>query len=443
MDVSENPNEIVRNLASFMLSYEHFTKKSYFPFILYNTFESLDPTDFTTMLSTLKDSDNKNAAIRDTLNTVISTYTDISSVEGYISKSTGMIKPAYNFFFPASPTSTDNLFTEIVDSYTDPLPALGPAMNDTVINTYIRKMQRTFSVIYFVIYRTVATKLVDLPGDYSALRSALPNSSFADIIAMCKDLCDKLFVGENFNTMMSLDDYVSQITSNVYNTNVNNVIVEPYKRQLFLIVFYPYMVFKYLTNFIIPSPVMSSTFKGSRNVYVRRAAILAVYMFHSYFFFSLYVLSARISPSSDHTQKLRVILDSNGIHTFNQEILQNSRKDYQQIETVTESAFAISSQISEKNREIELSRNNIHTAIKADANAKNRLKKAVIIKWVWFALLVNFLIGFGVLSFFIVRSTGKGKLDLARKLVSAGNISCTVVVVVLCIFGIYYVAKKF
>jgi hypothetical protein len=413
-----------------------------------------DQVEFNQFLADLSSKhESKNA--KDTISFFIEKCTDISSVDGYIkldqTPSTG-----YGYMFPMSANSTTNIFSTLTSNYTTPLPALGPAEDNTVISKYIDSMLDVFSMVFYMVYNVLSTA-ADVGG--SQYKPKLPaNLNFPSFNTKVQSLCATIFQFDAFTTSMSLDEYIEKITANLYDPTINTVFTEPLQNQLFIICFYPFFTYKYICNFIVPSPKLSAADKGSRNVYVRRAAIMSIYMFHAYFFFSFYGLSARISPSSDFTTKLRQLLDSNAIHPFTQEsLMDNDQLDA--LDGKTNAAFEITSRIEQTNREIEMSRTNINTVIFAEPKMNARLKRAKIAKWIWFSLFVVYVLI--ILIFCIILIQGKAAIgvpgieskflnetgisleDFLNKVASGGNIVSALFIIVLCISGIIYASKKF
>jgi hypothetical protein len=437
MSSPEDSEDVIKNISSFVHTYEHFCNQTKFPYPLYNKFERMTPAEILDVLNYLSNENNTNAV--EVVNYFIEKCTDISNTDGYVlNNDTTVRKPGYQYMFPIGPTSTDNMYILLTSSYTDPLPALGPAQDDTIMQLYMSKMLTMFTMVFFMVYNVLAVKISNIGGSQFSSKFGYL-ASFASFYGEVQALCNVLFQYEAFNTSMTLDTYIKNITTNVYDKTVNKIFTEPIKRQLFIACFYPYFVYKYMCNFILPSPKLSATSKGSRNAYVRRAAIMGVYMYHAYFFFSVYVLSARISPSSDFTYKLRMIMDSNAIHPFNQESINDSGQ-VTALEDKAKQAFQMSTRIDNTNREIEMSRSNINKVLGAEPALKKRLKKATVIKWLWFGMIMVYIVLISVIYILAKLPIGKTRVPL---LISIGQITSIVTIIGLCLSGTIYVSKKF
>lgn len=435
--------ETILELYSFLTTFEQFSKNVRFPHILYNTFayNTLGTTNqaqaFMIFLDNITDPSTSYVSMIDE---TIRQFTDVSSINTYVFDS--MPTPMYDVFFPSNSKATGTLFNKIMELYQTPLEPIGPTVADSadkaVTNTYLKNMGDVFGMVFYMVLHTLYSNLTNSDNTKkNAILNYIQSSNIC--IEKCRLLCEKIFNAENFNTNMTSRRYVDGLVSLVFNQVTNTVLTNNYVKKIFVICFYPFFIFKYISNFIISTNGPHGNEKGSRSAYVRRFAIQSMYMFQIYTLYSIYTIATRISPSDERTQKLRLVLDSNAIYPFLQEynaMMEGSEK----IGVNTTSSFQLTNKISDANREIEITRNNINNIINAQPELNSALKKAKLRKQIWIIVLILY-ISFTFTMLFLVDASSNN-VDKMKSYIGYIQIVSYLLIAILCVSGITYVGKK-
>lgn len=457
-------------LENYMITYEHFMNTAMFPHLLYTTVATADIQNLmmnlatntigggspqTTTTTTAEASPQlapittttmiPKSVYDDKLKIFKTYYVDMTTTSQYDTSNTSTAAFVGMFKGIIDGSSTgDSLYSNIVGSYKIPLPAIGPAVKNEVCKQHISTMELMFKVMFYALYKTIQTKTVNNSSqNLSAYASSLDSYDTLTSFNLYVDArLREIYTREVFNTDMDFATYMSSVVNGIndagFKTRKNPA--DNTERYLFYIAFYPYFLYRYFSHFVLPSPYADATSKGSRNVYVRRQGILNMYMFQIYMLFSVYVLFARLEPSGEKANAVRMVMDTNAINLFVQESdSMDTEKLTKTLNTATEAALSKTHSMTQTNRDIEMSRNNINKVLNNEPKTNAALKKAIALKWFWMSMLVVY----GVFAIAAIALYHLGGENIKKMIPGLVQLVSAIYIVGLSISGMVYVANKF
>ena len=360
------------NLTSMLISFERFRSTVCFPTLMYLNTDQLSLDVVRTKLTGLRANATSAQSLEETIGIV-------NSLVNYDIENFGITTSQYLF------SNSDSLFSTMTSSYSKYMQAIGPQA--TVPNDYALNMMALCIEQFIMVNNTFQTKLQS-----TDLIQRIEGTSMT---ASLSSLCSHIITNVTFSPEETFDEFADHVNKLVHDST-NMYVTDPIRRQLFMISFMPYFALQYIINFIAQS-TLSGKGKAPQNAYVRRFAILCVYIFHYYIIFSAYNASIKYDPAGTHSIKLRLILDNIITNILNQEdaamdFMNQFRKSHQ----TTKKSFDLTKRIYETNRQIESIRNKLSTVLANEATLTPQYKKAMMLKWMWLSFLSIYI------TFFIV-----------------------------------------
>ena len=238
------------------------------------------------------------------------------------------------------------------------------------------------------------------------------------------------YVNSNNN---SIDDYIKSLYDGAYKIANENKNFTDSHFNLFFVTFLPYFYFLYIVS-LLPSANLSATNHGVRDGIIRRLSVLAFYKFFMYFFYSIYKVSALYDPNSTTTAQIRQILDINMSSLFDQDTNNAmSTKILDDLNAETRSNMDKFAKLQGNNQKITMNRSNITNILTIKQQADAELKKAILIKWVWFSFLLIYLVLIPIVYF----------VPLFKKNVEYFLIYSLIWAIILTIIGMVAIVKNF
>lgn len=357
-------------LVSIVKSYEMFINLTKFPLMFYLDGGVVPDTSvLTTLMTAMQDNDTNKASYTLSMNAIMVACANRS------------IPPSREM-----QNSLMNVFNTIIAVFAKPPTPLGPASGvpgeyDSAIRLICTANAKAFQT-------TLKKMLIDRNmNNMAASMSEL--SSVSDVAATVHmNMINIIEANCDFTPTMSLDEYLGKVYNVVQNKAINMVIANKFERQIFMLSFTPYFIFRYITKFI-PSAVYTPADKGVRSATLRRVAIMCVYMFILYTLYGAYRLSSQIDPASSSTASLRLLIDSTATYVFNQDSLEMSnRKSLDALNARAQIFRDSSTGMNTLNREVESSRSKMTTTITSVTQLNAPYDSAVMQKRVWFAFLI-------------------------------------------------------
>lgn len=244
----------------------------------------------------------------------------------------------------------------------------------------------------------------------------------------------------NFSPSQDASRYISDLFDTLMN---NKNILDKYKAtpiyldkmmiKLVFIAYYPYFLFKYITNHIAVADLEAEN-KAPRNAYIRRYAVICAYVFQLYTMYTIYKLSARFYPTDPETSKLRLTMDTSILYLLNEEESQlNIESAVESLHGQTQSTFEKTRSLDSIAREIEAVRNNLKTIAMNEAELNADVAKSATAKWVWLSFLLLYIV-FAVVVLVFLR---ENEMMFTGLYIVSGTLA-----LILLIIGVVNVAKK-
>ena len=371
---SEEQKSITKRLVESVSSFGTFSKVSLFPLILGNSFSEDTTTvseaiSFVNMLASnangSRSLDNLRQIVLPFLNTKLSNndnYTDV-----LFNQSNSFVK--------------NTAFEYLVDG-------LKPITKTDVFPVvYLENMNLVCSHVFYVLYYQFYKKFEQ--SEYTNF----PIVTQTNIRKICSNLSAN--ISENvafYPDIDTMDDFLIRCYNSIYDVKLNtSTIIKNEKCELFAVAFLPYFMLLYFSKFISEKNIIATN-KAPRDFVIRRVSTECVYIMHIYILYGIYKLSARFSPSSEETYQMRLLLDATVINVFDTE-----KKEFDSDTNIIDLHNNIKN-IFDKNDDAQA----IHTKIDYLNNAtitiqhnldelNKKYKGIVILKWLWFELLLVFL----------------------------------------------------
>jgi hypothetical protein len=136
-------------------------------------------------------------------------------------------------------------------------------------------------------------------------------------------------------------------------------------------------------------PDLYATNKAPRDAVVRRVAISCVYELHLYMIYACYKYSAKYSPSSQQTYKLRMLLDTNVVQVFESE--HRDIEDQYSINMLhedTKAAFEKNDRLKSISSDIDFVRDSISNVSYNAGDLQKQLRTQTAWKWFWVSMII-------------------------------------------------------
>ena len=404
---SLKPDDIEKNLQKFTNTFELFTKKTFYPSILcLNLGLTGDRTNVTNILYAKLKSTTSSLLLPDLYSALLSATTP-GSTSYVTNNSLAFFKnqAIYNSLFSSAGTVTAVIPSFITRFQHDPLPNISTFVNsDTPApSMYETLLQETFKNIFVNMSNYMYTNSSQSIGqDFQ--KTVSESTTNTDCTELCKYIKDHIYTYISSATTSStdIDSYINNIYTDVVGklSNINSFSMSISHFNLFFLCFLPYFYFLYM-YYLLPTATLSSTYHGSRDGIVRRYTILAFYKYMMYVFFATYKLSALVDPGSQSTMLLRSILDTNMTSLFDQDAANVlSSNMIEDVSKETQNNMNKMSSLQVNNNKIVSNRQNLNNILILQKKASADLNTAIIIKWVWFTVLMLY-IGAAVAVYFL------------------------------------------
>lgn len=221
---------------------------------------------------------------------------------------------------------------------------------------------------------------------------------------------------------IDVDGFNSNSYSNYYNIVCEEIatyskrqssqLSNPIFYNLFLSCFYPYIQFSYIVGQIPMIESNTSNDKAPRYFLLRRLAIAFSYVFEFYTVLTLYNTCSISSKVTAET-----ILES--INTcMTQEMISTDKQTYNALHSDNITNVETSRNLTNINRDISLSQNNLTKAIINEKNIQNKYKNSYVIMWLWIALFIIFVITCNMFVIFLNNSSAMQYLYIASTLLA-------------------------
>lgn len=425
---------IKQNLQAITQSYEVFTLRTFFPNFLFLDFANQTITNtFINKMESTKTSDGLQALMASVWNCTQPMASSLSSNNKIANFSSKGIYP-YIFTGVGSSPSVVGNFVSIFQSLALPNVTRIDLLGDKTMNApaeYKDNLKQFLQGEYFNILAFIRSQLTNSQSAaFATPVSQVMTTTYTNSILSYIESNVYTFVSSN-NT--SIDTYIKSLYDGAYKNASGNRNFTDSHFNLFFVTFLPYFYFLYILS-LLPSANLSATNHGVRDGIVRRWTVLAFYKFFMYFFYSIYKVSALYDPNSTTTAQIRQILDINMSSLFDQDTNNAmSTKVLDDLNAETRANMDKFASLQGNNRKITMNRSNVTNILTIKQQADAELKRAVIVKWVWFTLLLIYLVLIPLVYF----------VPLFKENVEYFLIYSLVWAIILSIIGMVAVAKNF
>lgn len=427
-------NIVKNNLQSITQSYELFNLRTLFPNTLFIDLSNQTITnDFVSKMEDTKTSEY----IFDLLKVVNNSSQGMaSSVSNNNRISDFSNKGIFPYIFSGYGTTPSvlNDFINTFQSHALPNASRIDNLTDKTMNVpedYKNNMKLFFKNMYFNILLYLNKTLTNSQSQsFTIPMSKVMTDTYSDKLLTYIESNVYTYIYSSTNT---IDEYIKNLYDGAITNSYGIGKFTTSHFNLFFVVFLPYFYFLYISS-ILPSANITATNHGIRDGIVRRWAILAFYKFYMYFFYSIYKVTSLYDPNSTLTIQIRQILDINMTSLFDQDTTNAmSTKILDDLNSETKSNMDKFNQLQGKNRKITMNRSNLNNILTLKMQADAELKKAKVIKWVWFTFLIIYL-AFVPLVYFI---------PIFKKNVEYFLMISLIWAIILTIIGMVAVAKNF
>jgi hypothetical protein len=289
----------------------------------------------------------------------------------------------------------------------------------TASDTSARDMHKEFFriiclEIFKTHYKALFTNRVKYNFDTGLTVADLNDFQLTEILQGYYSVIETISIDVDGFNSNSYSNYYNIVCDEIvnYSKRQSNQLSNPIFYNMFLSCFYPYIQFSYIVGQIPMIESNTSIDKAPRYFILRRLAIAFSYIFEFYT-----VLTFYNSCSISSKVMAETILES--INTcMTQEMISTSEKTYNDLHSDNLTNVETSKNLTNINRDITLSQNNLTKAIINETNIQSKYKNSFIIMWLWIALFIVFVVICAVFVIFLNNSNAIQYLYIASTLVA-------------------------
>lgn len=224
----------------------------------------------------------------------------------------------------------------------------------------------------------------------------LTQDHITQIIPKFRTIIDSVSIDLDGFNVSKVNNYYFAVCEEIslFSRSQQNYVANPIFYNMFLNCFYPYIWFCYISGQIALIESGVSSDKAPRYFILRRFAVLFSYIFE---FYTVMCIYANCSVSKKETAKS--LIESINLCIAGELSIYN-RDTYESLHSDSLANIESSKVLSNINRDIILSQNNLNKATINEKSIQSKYKNSYVFLWLWVAFLIVVVLSFSIFLYF-------------------------------------------